>query len=85
MPEKEQVIVRAYGDEPVCLKALSLRDGRVEVAKEDESKSISLPQSFVYRFTPDLFKRLREAYQSDDKSELKQYWRSAEVYVWGNR
>ena len=81
MEGKEQVIVRAYGDEPVCLKALSLRDGRVEVAKEDESKSISLPQSFVYRFTPDLFKKLREAYQSGDENGLKHYWHNAETYA----
>lgn len=84
MPKSEnvtQVIVRAYGDEPVCLNAVSLKNGRVEVAKGDTSKSISLPQSFVYRFTPDLFKKLREAYQSGDVAELGQYWRSAEVYA----
>lgn len=81
LEKKEQVIIRGYGDEPVCLRALSLQDDRIEVAGSDESKSICLPRSLIYKFTPDLFRKLREAYEREDKQALSRSWQEAHAYM----
>lgn len=79
--EREKVIVRAYGDEPVRLKAIAVRAGRVEVARTDESKSMLYWSALVYRFTPDLFEQLRDAYNAKDTVALRALWQKAEHYV----
>lgn len=74
------VIVRAYGDEPVPLKLLSMRNGVVEVAGEDEAKPLGFTTDIVYPFDDGLFSKLKEAYETGDRGSLTQLWREARPY-----
>ena len=80
MRNMSDIIVRAFQNEPVKLKAVSYDDGRVEVAGVDEEKSINLPQEFVYSFQDDLFGNLREAYERGDERSLSHLWQQASPY-----
>ena len=81
MRNDASVIVRAYGDEPVVLQAHSCRDGRVEVFREDESKSISLPQDYIFSYSLSVFDQLKEAYARGDSESLANLWQAAPHYA----
>ena len=75
------VIVRAFGGEPVRLKATGrIGPSTIEVVGADESKAIGFPAADVYRFAPSVFKALRSAYDKGDPAKLEKAWNSAERF-----
>jgi hypothetical protein len=74
------VMVRAFKEEPVRLRAVGLGDETVEVAGEDRSASIFFPLACVYRFDERLFQQLHSAYIAHDNPRLKQLWAKAERF-----
>ena len=74
-----RVIVRAHGDEPAILYALSRETGnRVRVAGRPEARfSMCLPQEQVISYDPDLFRELLEAYEKGDSGGLRRKWEQA--------
>ncbi len=57
----DYVIIRAFGDEPVRLKAVAVRDRAVDVVGTDESMPMPLHLERAYRFEGVLFRDLRTA------------------------
>jgi hypothetical protein len=76
LSEKE-IIVRAYGDEPVRLHAVGSRGDVVEVAGQDREKRIGFPPNDVYEFDRNLFDHLRSAFVDNDRAKLRELWAKA--------
>lgn len=77
----EPVIIRAFGEEPVQLMAVSVRDGAVDAVGSDESRPMPFRVDFVYRFDKKLFRDLRQAYEAGDGERLSRLWKKAEFYT----
>ena len=76
---KPQVMVRAFEDEPVRLVAVSTKGDTVEVAAEGSLVTIGFPMSYVYEYLPDLYRKLREAWDRRDSVVLKSLWKQASL------
>jgi hypothetical protein len=68
------VIVRAYGDEPVKLLEVGRERGHVLVAATAQGRSIGFPYENVVPFTPERYRTLRSAYESGDRRALLSAW-----------
>ena len=77
-----KVIVRAYGDEPVQLQARKGDENAIEVVGNEPDKSISFPSQYVYQFNPELFNRLKVAFNGNNQKHLTMLWKEAKQYVW---
>lgn len=75
------VIVRAFGDEPVRLRAINVHKGFVEVAGKDDTKSVGFRRDWVFRFDEGLYGRLREAFDKGDEKSLIRLWQQASPLV----
>lgn len=75
-----EVIVRAFGEEPVVLKAKGGSESSINVFGLDEKKSLSYPIAFVYEYEPQLFEQLEAAYTASDKEKLSLIWQMAKHY-----
>lgn len=78
-PPPRDVIVRAYGDEPVRLLAVgeepvNKRHTAVLVAKTPAGRAIGFPSDMVYPFDANWYARLRRAYESGDRRALLSTW-----------
>jgi len=73
------VIVRAWGDEPVRLRALATGKGFVEVAGSDDELSLGWPIAFAYCDSDELFEALRGAYERGDVQGLARSWGQAKA------
>jgi hypothetical protein len=80
LENRPPVLVRAFRGEPVKLTALADLGEVIEVTGEDETKTIGLPPSAVYRFEEKLFAKLRSAFLADDREELESLWRKARSF-----
>jgi hypothetical protein len=78
--EKIIVIVRALGDEPVKLNALSEHDGAIEVCGDNEELSLGFNAANVYSFDDGLFQKLRRAYSRSEHSRLNELWKQANPF-----
>lgn len=74
------VIVRSYKGRPARLKALSEKDGLVEVAGQDDSATIRLPSSVVFKFRESFFHKLCAAFKEGDCKELERLWSQGEPF-----
>lgn len=73
---RPQVIVRAWGDEPVALRLYSIdttRD-RALVGKDGTPRPISLPMDHVFKFDEGVFTRLRDEFQSGRTEALEKLY-----------
>jgi hypothetical protein len=76
--QKNIVMVRAYGSEPVRLYSIRIYGNIVEVAKTVGSDHLPISRKNVYNFEEKIFKELCEAYNNGDKAELESLWQKAE-------
>ena len=74
------VLVRAYGDEPVPLKALP-HDGDLVVFRDSPEAGIPYPRAFVYEWDEGLFAELRSAFELNDLAKLIQLWSRARFFI----
>ena len=77
-PQRPEVIVRSFGDEPVALYAhgLQVDKKRVLVGKVDAERPISLPFTDVFDFDAGYFRELSEAFRAGDRSRLTELYKS---------
>jgi hypothetical protein len=74
----DYVIVRAFGDEPVRLIAVSIHPDSIEVANpNDRAQSIGFRPDYVYKFEDGLFNQLKAAYQLKQTDKLTVLWGKA--------
>ena len=80
-PERPEVIVRSWGNEPVRLLAhgIDTQKQRVFVGVRGARRPISLPWSVVFDFEPETFRSLRGAYTSGNSEELDGAYRRLAV------
>lgn len=71
-----KVLVRAYGGEPVPLRAIKTRGGVVEVAGKGGAR-IGIPLAEVFQFSEDVFSSLSAAYQDGGQAQLQALWSQA--------
>jgi len=76
------VLVRAYGDEPVLLRAEGSSKNSIIVVGDDPAKGLAFPESLVYFYDADLFDRLKDAFQRGDSVELLNLWKQADHFKW---
>ena len=76
------VLIRAYGDEPVLLRAEGSGKSSINVVGDDPSKGLAFPESLVYFYDADLFDRLKAAFQQENAKELSSLWNKAEHFKW---
>jgi hypothetical protein len=76
----DYVIIRGYGNEPVCLKAILARPGVVEVVGSNEIMSMGFPSEDVFEFDQSLFNRLRTAYEAGDRQKMVKLWEQAKLF-----
>lgn len=74
--QKSPVIVRAYGDRPVRLRAVCRCGGSVEV-EGDKGISLAFPREYVFDCDDKLFEDLLAAYERHDDSALIELWAKA--------
>jgi len=80
--QKTVVIGRGFGDEPIKLVALRDHGQAIEVIAEHEpeDKAIGFRKDWLYSFKPELFAKLRSAYQAGNGERLSHLWATAERY-----
>lgn len=71
-----QVLVRAFGGEPVPLRAAEAHGGVVEVVGKGGAR-IGVPLAEVFQFDEDVFSSLSAAYQAGSQTELQSLWSQA--------
>ncbi len=71
----QEVIARAFGDEPLKLISKQVFEGLVELDAEG-SPALFLEKD-VFPFNSDLFKKLRKAFDLGDKMALSKFWSDA--------
>lgn len=74
---QSDVMVRAYGDEPVRMKVLESGPDSTLVAREAGAPSIGFPSSLVYAFDAALYAELRRVYEAGDSETLRGLWKNA--------
>ena len=75
------VIVKAFKNEPVRLRAIGTRGHAIEVAGSDRTKSIGFPADCVYRLDNRLYKQLRTAFDAGDEQRLAKLWEQAHRFT----
>jgi len=80
--QKRIVIGRAFGNEPIKLVALRDCGAAIEVIAEHEpeNKAIGFGKEWLYSFEPQVFAKLRSAYQAGNTDQLSRLWATAERY-----
>jgi hypothetical protein len=77
--QRTEVIVRAFADQPVRLKAYGKDvNGHVVVEGTDGATMLWLATE-VYQFNAELFRELKRLY-SEKRDQLDQLWRTATPY-----
>lgn len=76
------VLIRAYSDEPVLLRAEGEGKSSINVVGDDPAKGLAFPESLVYFYDADLFDRLKAAFQRKNTKELSGLWSKAEHFEW---
>jgi hypothetical protein len=71
---ENEVIVRAFGNEPVRLVVLAQSERYVEVSRPGESASITLPRDLVFPFDDTKFREMSDVYRRGDKAKLAVLW-----------
>jgi hypothetical protein len=79
--ECPKVIVRAFGSEPIAMNGVLTERGVVEVLSPDGQACIGFAVDSVFRWDPDLFQRLRDAYEQGDRRQLYKVWRHARRFA----
>lgn len=69
------VTARAFGDQPIKLKALSISDGVAEL--DVEGATVYFPQCDVFSFDEGLFKKLCRSFADGDMAALRRLWSEA--------
>ncbi len=70
------VIVRAYGDQPVRLKGRN-SGGQLEVHRDDPQQSMGWPLQWAYQDDRGTFETLEAAWKSGDQKALQAAWSGA--------
>lgn len=73
---RRKVIVRAWGDEPVCLYLYAIKISHCYVGKESCKHPIGIRVQDVFQWDEYVWPRLVEAYQADDKPALESIYRT---------
>lgn len=74
------VIVRAFRDEPVKLRAVAVRGRVVDVVGADDSLPMPFHIERTYRFDEKVFREMRLAFENDKIDELNRLWDRAELF-----
>lgn len=74
-----KVLVRAFGDEPVPLRAVGAHGGVVEVAGKGGAR-IGVPLTKVFQFSEGVFSSLSAAYRAGGQAELQSLWSQAKPF-----
>jgi hypothetical protein len=75
-----EVIVRAFGDEPVSLRART-DEGEVVVFRDSPDKGIPYPRAYVFEWDAGLFAELRQAFEQRDQKMLDELWSRARFFL----
>jgi hypothetical protein len=81
-----RVITKAYGDAPLEREVIGQTNGLVYVANPSTNVStetgervgVGFPRQYVFRFEPQLFESLNEAWERRDLAQLESLWGRAE-------
>ncbi len=81
-----RVITRAYGDVPLDREVIGQANGLVYVANPStvvstetgERVGVGFPRQYVFRFEPQLFDSLNEAWERRDLAQLESLWSRAQ-------
>ena len=71
------VIVRAFGGEPVRLKAVEVGESVVQAYGSDPQKTMGFPAEDVFTFDPAIFRQLHKAYLARNDAGLRSAWKKA--------
>ena len=74
------VMVRAFGGEPVRLRARYHHGQHVEVVGADEEMAIGFPAEDVFDYDETLCGRLKAAFEGGDNSALSALWAVAHQF-----
>jgi hypothetical protein len=77
--KRKQVIVRAWGDEPVVCNLYTIENNRCYVGSSAARRPIGLPFDQVYAFNSTLFHSLTQAYEEGDLAKLRSLYESIQV------
>jgi hypothetical protein len=72
----DDVIVRAFGDEPVALFVVSDDGEYITVASRDGVATVRFPRACVFRFDSALLSAMKAAFDRKEADLLKSLWRN---------
>ena len=72
--------MRAFGDEPVRLRAIGLYQRAVEVIGTSRAHSIGYPMEHVFEYDKRAYAKLRQAYEAGDNERLATLWTEAKRF-----
>jgi hypothetical protein len=73
----DDVIVRAFGGEPVRLTAVSASESAIQVCGEDREKTMGFPVGDVFSYDPAVFRELHKAFLAGNANKLTSTWKRA--------
>ena len=79
--EPQEVIVRAYGDEPVRLLAIGVEKNRILVASTPAGQPLGWWPELLVPYTPERWELLREAFATGNAATLRRAWEIAHQEV----
>ena len=79
--DKNLIIFRAYGGEPVKLCVLKSYGDMVDVAREGMEEFLSVKNNFIHKYDKNLFDELSLAHSQNDQELLDLLWSKTEPYV----
>lgn len=71
------VIVRAYGNEPVIMSLSVGEHGEALIGRPNGTEQIPYPKEYVYKADARLFAMLRSAFDENDTGALSELWAKA--------
>jgi hypothetical protein len=74
---REKVIIRAAGDEPVILTAISMGAGAVDAVGADEELPVAFHATRTFRHDDQLYQKLKRAFERQDREQLSRLWSEA--------
>jgi hypothetical protein len=71
------LIIKGFKGEPACLEAKNIKNNFVTVAGKSGTTQMTLKSKYAFCYDENLYKRLKNAYENNDKEGLEKLWQQA--------
>jgi hypothetical protein len=70
----QPVVIKGFKGEPVYLRAINSENNFVTVAGKSGKTQMTLKSKYVFHYDENVYKRLKNVYEMNDKEGLEKLW-----------